>query len=378
MHYPTLAQADLQGKRVLLRAGFDVPIEDGKVKDTTRVEANLDTMKFILDAGASLIIMAHQARPKAARVPDMSQKPLVPVLENLLGTSVQFAEYITSEETKEVAYNLQPGEVLLLENLRYEAGEKSKEESERDALGKTLASLADVYVNDAFTNSHRDHASMTSVPKCIPGFMGLNVQQEVEGLSKVLDNPTRPVTLVISGAKTETKVPVIESFLQHGQDILVGGIVANTLLVSSGREMTGTYDDNFVKVGKAILEKSTSAENAAIHIPVDLRGDNALDIGDETIAQYIDVISRSGTIVWNGPMGLFEQDEFAMGTKAICDAVVEATNNGAISIIGGGDTLEFLNRYGYNLGDFTYVSMAGGAMLDFISGKKLPALEALL
>ncbi|MBT4120220.1 MAG: phosphoglycerate kinase [Candidatus Peribacter sp.] len=398
MDLPTLDQADLQGKRVLMRAGFDVPIEDGAVHDTTRIDALVPTMKHILDSGASLVLMAHQGRPVGEPNPEFTQKPLVPVLEKILGVTVKFAEKCDGEDAKELAATLQPGEVLLLENLRFEKGEKSADESERDALGKELASLADVYVNDAFTNCHRDHASMTSVPKFIgEKYMGFNVQQEVEGLSKVTQNPEHPVTLIISGLKMETKVPVIEQFLDQGDDILVGGGVANTMLVASGKDVAKSkVDHDFTEKGALILEQGLKEDNATIHLPTDGTCSNSpdgeisessigsipadhimFDIGPETMESYAEVIANSKTIVWNGPMGMYEVEGFAGGTKALAQAVRDATAAGAVSIIGGGDTLDFHERYDYSLDAYTFVSTAGGAMLDFISGKPLPALEAL-
>jgi len=398
MTYPTLDQANLKGKTVLMRAGFDVPIEDGKVHDTTRITALLPTMKHILDNGAALILMAHQGRPSGEPNPEFSQKPLVPVLEKILGVTVQFADKCDSDEAKKLSDALQPGEVLLLENLRFEKGEKSKDQSERDALGERLASFADVYVNDAFTNCHRDHASMTSVPKFMgEKYMGLNVQKEVEGLSKVTKNPAHPVTLIISGLKMETKVPVIEQFLDQGDTIVVGGGVANTMLAAKGVDMRNSkVDEDFVEKGKQILEAGEQEDNAQIYLPTDgicakspsgeaeefsvdsIPVDQIMfDIGTKTADHFAAVIAQSKTIVWNGPMGMYEKEAFASGTKAIREAIRKATAAGAISVVGGGDTLDFHERYGYSLDDYTFVSTAGGAMLDFISGKPLPALEAL-
>jgi phosphoglycerate kinase len=399
MKYPTLDQANLSGKTVLLRAGFDVPIINGEVSDTARIDAVAGTMKKILEEGAALVIMAHQGRPKGERNPEMSQKPLVPVLEKILGVPVQFADHCCDEKAKLQAHNLQPGEVLLLENLRYEAAEKSKDSAERDAMGKALADLADVYVNDAFSNCHRDHASMTSVVKYIPGFLGLNIQKEIEGLSQVTDNPKGPVTLIISGAKIETKVPVIKQFLDKGDNILVGGCIANTLIAARGFDVgVSKWDENFKELAQDLMLWSEQPNNATIHIPrdvivssnpkdhavkvdipvEDIEGDMGIfDIGAVTIERYKEIIAASGTIVWNGPLGLYEINSFSHASKRIAEAIAEATKNGATSIVGGGDTLDFHERYGYSLDDYTFVSTAGGAMLDYISGKKLPALEAL-
>ncbi len=399
MTYPLLKDQNLSGKRVLLRAGFDVPIENGEVQDTTRIEALVPTMKHIIDGGGKLIIMAHQGRPKAKRVPEMSQKPLVSVLDKLLSVSVKFCNQCRGDEAKEMVNELSEGEVLLLENLRYEKEEKSKDETERDSFGKELAELGDIYVNDAFTNCHRDHASMTSVPKFLPGCMGFAVQSELEGLSKAIEDPKRPVTLIISGAKIETKVPIIKNFMNHGDNVLVGGCIANTLIVARGFNVgKSKYDDKFVNLAKDLMLEGESEDNADIHIPFDsvvaakatedaekinvpseeIAEDMAIfDVGEKTIEGYKEIIAASGTIVWNGPMGVYEIDGFSNATRCIADAVKEATEKGAVSIIGGGDTLDFHDRYDYPMDKYTFVSSAGGAMLDFVAGKKLPALEAL-
>lgn len=411
MKYPTLDQANLAGKKVLLRAGFDVPIKDGEVTDTTRINALENTMRYIIDGGASLIIMAHQARPEAKRVSKMSQKPLVPVLEKLLGTTVQFGEYCDSKETQELADNLRPGEVLLLENLRFEAGEKSKDVTERDAFGKKLAALVGedgVYVNDAFTNCHRDHASMTSVPKFVnEKYLGFNAAHEVKGLSIAVDNPQSPVVLAISGAKSETKVPVVEGFMRYGDHVLVGGCVANTFMAVHHQMGFSRYDTDWVPKAKELIAQGQSVDTATIHVPTDGRttripmGDSkwrptaqssavntavedieadmsVLDIGDVTVENYVTEIAKAKTIIWNGPLGYSELPQFAVSSQKLADAIVEATKNGAKSVLGGGDTLKFLNDYGYSDDQFTFVSTAGGAMLQFIAGEKLPALEALL
>lgn len=395
MKYPLLSDARLEGKRVLLRAGFDVPIENGEVKDTARIEAMLPTIKYILDHGASLVIMAHQGRPSGEVVPDMSQKPLVPVLEKLLGTPVDFASSCVGDEASQKAARLKPGQVLLLENLRFHAGEKKKDPD----FVKALAALGEVYVNDAFTNCHRDHASMTDVAKALPSFLGLNAQQEVEHLSKVLHEPQRPVTLIVSGAKMETKVPIIERFLSKGDDILLGGCIANTFIAARGFDIgMSKYEPEFDDKAREIMLESEKEEKAMVHVPrdvvvasepsedaekidlpvEDIEGDMAIfDIGKVTIDRYVEVILKSKTIVWNGPLGLYELNRFSHATKRIAEAIVQATEAGAVSIIGGGDTLDFHDRYGYDISKYTFVSTAGGAMLEFIGGKRLPALEAL-
>lgn len=399
MRYPLLKEAKLKGKKVLVRAGFDVPIEGGKVTDASRIEAILPTMKFILKEGAALILAAHQGRPKGERVPEMSQKLLVPVLEKLLKVKVQFCDQCRGPEAKKAASALKPGEVLLLENLRYEKAENSKESKEREAFAKELAALGDVYVNDAFTNCHRDHASMTGIPRLLPAFMGLELEQEVQHLSQVVEDPRRPVTLIISGAKMETKVPIVEQFLKKGDDILLGGCIANTFIAARGFEVgSSKYEEEQLEKAQDMMLEGEKEELADIHVPrdvvvasepseaaekLDLPLENILgdmmilDIGKVTVERYIKIIQKSGTIIWNGPLGMTELNRFSHGTKRIAEAIRDATAKGSISIIGGGDTIDFHTRYKYPMDCYTFVSTGGGAMLDFLSGKELPALKAI-
>ena len=394
-NYPVLADADMKGKRVLLRAGFDVPMEGGKVMDTERIAAVLPTMKYILDAGASLIIMSHQGRPKGKPLPEFSQKPIVSILEKLLGKTVAFAESCRGAETLKMSKALKPGGVLFLENLRYEAGEEKNDPE----LAKELAALGDVYVNDAFTNCHRNHASMTGIPKILPSYMGLQLQKEVENLSRVNEDPKRPLVLIISGAKMETKVPVVERFLDKGDEILLGGCIANTFIAARGFDVgTSKYDEEGIEKARELMLEAEKEEKADIHVPrdavvatsptegaekidlpvEDVVGDMGIfDIGKVTVERYKKIIEKAGMIVWNGPVGFYENNRFSHGTKRIAEAVAAATKNGALSIIGGGDTIDFHARYNYPLDIYTFVSTGGGAMLEFIGGKKLPAIEAL-
>ena len=396
MSYRLLQDANIKGKKVLLRAGFDVPIENGVVTDESRVEALVPTMKHILDSGAALIIMAHQGRPKGEVDHSMSQKPLVPVLQSLLGVEVQFAESCVGEQTETLAKELQPGQILLLENLRFHREEKIEKSP---VFSKALASLADVYVNDAFTNSHRDHTSMVDVARMLPSYLGLHAQEEVKNLSTILHDPEHPITLIISGMKMETKVPVIKRFLTKGDDILLGGGIGTTFIAARGFNVAQSkYEPKFIEKAQNIMLKNESEQHAYVHVPrdvvvatdpsedaekidipvEDVEGDMAIfDIGKVTIERYIEVIKKSKTIVWNGPLGMYELNRFSHATKRIAEAVVEATKNGAISIIGGGDTLDFHEKYHYSMDGYTFVSTAGGAMLEFIAGNDLPALTVL-
>ncbi len=390
--YPTLSEANLSGKRVLLRAGFDVPIEDGVVTDSTRVEALVPTMRYVLDHGASLVILAHQGRPKGQVNPEFTQKPLLPVLEKLLGTNVHFADSPTGPATLSLAENLKAGEVLLLENLRYDP----REEKNDVTLAEELAALGDIYVNDAFTNCHRAHASMVSLPKLLPSYMGLQLEQEVTHLLKVVENPARPLVLIISGAKMETKVPVVEFFLNKGDDILLGGAMANTFVAAEGKNVgSSLYEADYGDSARSMLAKK---DGARIHVPTDvviaqkmtqeatastvsvdaIPADQAIyDIGENTVNAYIKAIEGAASIVWNGPLGVYEIEQFSVASRRIADAVMEATARGAVTIIGGGDTIDLHTKYHLPMDAYTFVSTGGGAMLEFVSGQDLPALAAL-
>jgi phosphoglycerate kinase len=393
--YRTLDEAKMKDKRVLLRAGFDVTLEKGKVMDTERIEALVPTMNRILKEGGALIILSHQGRPKGKVKKEFSQKPVVPVLTKLLKRKVKFASSCTGKETEKAAKALKPGEVLFLENLRFDPGE----EKNNPAFAKKLARLGDVYVNDAFPNCHRKHASMVALAKLLPSFMGLQLQEEIGHLSKVVDDPRRPLALIVSGAKMETKVPVIERFLDKGDDILLGGCIANTFIAARGFDVgKSKYEKEFTEQAMEMMLEADKKTKADIHVPrdvvlasdasdlaekidlpvEDIEGDMSIfDIGKVTVERYKKVLEKAGTIVWNGPLGLYEFNRFSHGTKRIAEAIAAATKRGATTIIGGGDTLDFHVRYKMSLGAYTFVSTGGGAMLEFIAGKRLPALKVL-
>ncbi len=393
--YPLLREADLSGKRVLLRAGFDVPITDGNVSDTSRIDALVPTMQAILKGGASLVIMAHQGRPD--NKPDLAftQRPIVAVLEKHLERKVAFADSCSGEETRKLAEGLQPGDVLLLENLRFDPREKKND----PAFASELADLADVYVNDAFTNCHRKHASMVGVTEHLPSFMGLNLEKEVRHLTAVTEAPEHPVTLIISGAKMETKIPVIRHFMRKGDDVLLGGCIANAFVAASGCGIgRSKCETESIPTCRELLGQSGVDGSARIHVPTDAvvapdpahpeaAGDAStdaipealamLDIGPLTADAYADRIAKSKTIIWNGPLGCYEIERFSHATRRVAEAIALACRNGATAVLGGGDTIDFHTRYGYPLDAYTYVSTGGGAMLEFIGGGELPALKAL-
>lgn len=393
--YRTLSQIDLKGKRVLLRAGFDVPMEKGKVSDITRVEALVPTMKHILGKKAVLVILAHQGRPKDKPEPEFSQEPLVPVLKKLLKTTVHFAKDCVGPLAEKAVKAAKPGEVVLLENLRFHTGEKKNDPT----FAKQLAALGDVYVNDAFTNCHREHASMVGVPKLLPACMGLSLEEEITHLSTVLDKPGKPLTLIIAGSKMETKVPVIERFIAKGDHVLLGGCIANTFIAARGFSVGASkYDEEGTEQAQEFMLESGKPKRAKIHVPrdvvvaselsekaakidipvEDVEGDMCIfDIGAVTVKRYCDAIAASKMIIWNGPLGVYEYNRFSHASKRIAEAIAAATKKGAVSIIGGGDTIDFHIRYKYPLSTYSFVSMGGGAMLEYIAGKKFASLKQL-
>jgi phosphoglycerate kinase len=334
--------------------------------------------------------MAHQGRPKGKPVPDESQKPLVPVLEELLGRPVAFAPSCTGADTLAMSKALKPGEALLLENLRYDP----REEANDPAFAAELAALGDAYVCDAFSNAHRAHASMVGVPALLPSAMGMHMQKEIDALSKVRAAEDG-LCVIVSGAKLETKVPVIEAFLGRAETIVVGGAIANTFLAASGKPIGASLSDPAeVPTAKRILD----AAEGTIMVPVDAvvapgpghpasarvcmvdevtPSDAILDIGPGSAANVADAVSKAKTVVWNGPLGYCEKEEFSKSTIVVANALVAATANGAFTVIGGGDTLEVHARYGLSLNPYSFVSTGGGAMLAFLADGDLPALAAL-
>lgn len=384
----------MDGKTVLLRAGFDVPMEHGQVKDAERIDILLPTMRRILDHGA-LVILSHQGRPKGKVDQEFSQRPLVPILTEKLGREVLFAESPTGEKTVEMAKALKNGDILLVENLRFDPREEKNDAS----FAKELAQLGHIYVNDAFTNCHRSHASMVALAELLPAYAGLQLEKEVTYLGKVVDDPRRPLTLVISGAKMETKIPVITQFLDRGDDVLTGGCIANTFLAARGFDVGASlYEQEFVDACQELMLEAEKSEKADIHLPQDVlvasgpegtealdlpaedvEGDmQILDIGKVAAERFAKVIDAAGMIVWNGPVGMSEKEPFSNGSKRIAHAVAAATKRGATTIVGGGDTIGFHRQYGLPLDAYSFVSTGGGAMLEFLAGTEFPALAPLV
>ncbi|MDR0858594.1 MAG: phosphoglycerate kinase [Oscillospiraceae bacterium] len=378
-----------KGPRVLLRCDFNVPIENGAVTDDTRITASLPTIKYILEHGGSAVLCSHLGRPKGKVSPEFSLAPVAKILSKLLGFDVPLATDVVGLSAKALAGALQPGKAILIENLRFHA----QEEANDPEFSKWLAELADVYVNDAFGAAHRAHASTAGVASYLPAYCGLLIEKELAAIGGALTEPRRPFTAILGGSKVSDKLGVIENLVKIADNLLIGGGMAYTFIQAKGG-----------KIGKSLLDadkldyvtellKNDSA--GKIHLPADsvitselkagavteIAASGAIpddmlgaDIGPETSEAYADIITNSGTVIWNGPMGVFELDEFAAGTKIIAGAMAASS---AFTIVGGGDSLAAVNKYG--LADkMNHNATGGGATLEFLEGKVLPGIDCLL
>ncbi len=413
----TVRDIDVRGKRVLMRVDFNVPMEASGdqmvITDATRIQATLPTLDLLIHNGARIILAAHLGRPKSKCEAAFSLRPVATKLADLLGCGVNFADDCIGEKVEQMAKALPDGGILLLENVRFHPEEESKDEAIRLPFAEKLARLADVYVNDAFGAAHRAHASTATIAKVIaargrPCAAGLLMERELKFLGEALENPARPFVVVLGGAKVSDKINVIERLLDKADTLLIGGAMACTFMLAHGQ-----------KTGKSLVEpehKKTALDaeakarqrnvqfllptDAVIATPVDtgkvdskdrpvfdyvnprtLSGDipddsQCLDIGPATAKRYAGAIQGARTLFWNGPMGMFEDKRFAAGTEAVARAVAGATQTGATSIIGGGDSVKALNQAGLG-GKVTFMSTGGGACLEFLEGKELPGVAAL-
>lgn len=378
---------DVQGKKVLVRVDFNVPLKDGKVKDDTRITAALPTINYLLNHGAAVILVSHLGRPKDQPDPAFSLKPVADHLATLITAPVKFAEDCRGPIAQQAAAALKPGEVLVLENTRF-----YPEESKNDpAMSRDLASLADLYVNDAFGTAHRAHSSTAGVAEFLPGAAGFLMEKEIRYLGNAIDNPVRPFVAILGGAKVSDKIGVIENLLKKADKILIGGGMANTFLKSQGYEMADSLvEAEALETAKALLEKSSGklvlpvdmvianafdaeAEKKTIPVGNVPAGWRVLDIGPETVRLFGREIANAGTIVWNGPMGVFEFPRFAEGTFAVAKEVADSK---AISVIGGGDSVAAINQSGLS-DKITHISTGGGASLEMLEGLELPGLAVL-
>ena len=391
--FRTLDQADVKNKRVLVRVDLNVPMENGRVTDMTRIERVLPTIRELSSSGAKVILLSHFGRPKGV---DKSQslEPLVNVLAETLGKMVLFAPDCIGADAEKAVSILQPGQILVLENTRFHKGE---EKNEPDFVA-ALAKHGDVYVNDAFSAAHRAHASTEGLAHKMPAFAGRALQAELEALQSALEKPERPVMAVAGGAKISTKLELLGNLLAKVDKLAIGGAMANTFLAAQGKPVgKSLVEKDLLDTARSILAKAKSS-NCEIILPTDVVvagefkarapskaistdavGDNdmILDIGRESIGRVIAAIAASKTLVWNGPFGAFEMEPFDMGTNEVAEAAAELTEAGKLrSVAGGGDTVAALEHAGA-ADRFTYVSTAGGAFLEWLEGKPLPGVEAL-
>jgi phosphoglycerate kinase len=393
--FPTLDDLELSGKRVLLRVDLNVPMHDGKVTDATRIERLVPTIRELSDKGAKVVLMSHFGRPKGKPDPALSLRPLVPALAAALdGGPVAFAEDCVGPQAEVAVARLRNGEILLLENLRFHA----EEEKNDPAFARRLAALGDVYVNDAFSAAHRAHASTEGLAHLLPHAAGRLMQAELEALSKALDAPTRQVAALVGGAKVSTKLDLLNFILAKVEVLIIGGAMANTLLFAAGKQVGKSLcEREMADVAREILAKAKGAgcelvlpvdavvarefkANAATEIvaiervPADAM---ILDVGPASVAAIGRRLAECRTLVWNGPLGAFETPPFDAGTVAVARRAAELTKSGKLlSVAGGGDTVAALAHAGVEA-EFTYVSTAGGAFLEWLEGRELPGVAAL-
>ncbi|MDQ5894632.1 MAG: hypothetical protein QG596_893 [Actinomycetota bacterium] len=386
----TVRDADVDGKRVLVRVDFNVPLDGDVVTDDTRIRAALPTIEYLTGEGARVILCSHLGRPKGQVVPELSLAPAAGRLAKLTGKPVAIAADVGGEDSRQKAEALEPGDVLLLENTRYEAGETDNDPE----LARKLADLADLYVNDAFGTAHRAHASTAGVASDLPAFAGLLLEQEVENLTSVAADPTRPLVVVLGGSKVSDKVGVIDRFLEIADQILIGGAMCFPFFRAQGHSIGGSLcHDEDIPLALEALGKA-EAGNCQLVLPTDLAlgrefssdtetkeldgvevpdGWMGLDIGPKSAADYAARVSSAGTVLWNGPMGAFELDPFAAGTRTVAEAVAAAAG---FTVVGGGDSVAALVQFGLTE-NVDWVSTGGGASLELLEGKTLPGVAAL-
>jgi phosphoglycerate kinase len=394
----TIHDHNFKGKKVIIRVDFNVPLNHNRqVTDDTRIRESLPTIKKILNDGASVILISHLGRPKGGFENDYSLTPLVPVLTKLLGRNIIFTRDLFGQKTMEVCSKLQPGEIVLLENIRFYPEEENGTDGE---FAKNIASLGDAYVNDAFATAHRAHMSVSVLPKYFPNdkYFGLLLANELANLDKILLEAQSPFTAIIGGAKVSNKIGIIKNLINKVDNMIIGGGMAFTFIKAlGGRIGNSLYEEDWIDAAKDMVQEMM-LKGVNLYLPTDVivadtfsndanfttcSADDiddkwmGLDVGKKTCRRYAEIINNSNTILWNGPMGVFELPNFQQGTKAIAIAVAGATISGSFSLVGGGDSVAAINTY--NLTDqISYVSTGGGAMLEYIEGRELPGVKAIL
>ena len=394
MNKKTMMHLEPHGKKVFVRVDFNVPMDEHQhITNDTRIRATLPTIQHLLKAGAAVILACHVGRPTEAREPQFSTRPIVARLEELLGQTVKWAPDCVGPEAEKAAADLKPGEVLLLENLRYHKAEKKNDPE----FAKQLASLADIAVDDAFGVAHRAHASNVGITKYLETVAGFLMEKEINYIGKTLESPKRPFVAIIGGAKVSDKIGVIENMIDKVDTIIIGGGMAHTFDASKGYPVGDSLcERDKIDLAKELLEKAAK-KGVKVVLPVDLviadkfaadantkivdvdkvpDGWQALDSGPKTSEEYVNALKGAKTVIWNGPMGVFEFDAFAKGTEAVARAVAQATKEGAISIVGGGDSIAALKKTGLSE-KISHISTGGGATLELLEGKVLPGIAAL-
>ncbi|MFD1358834.1 phosphoglycerate kinase [Fictibacillus halophilus] len=391
MNKKSVRDIDLKGKVVFCRVDFNVPMKDGKITDETRINAALPTIKYLTEQGAKVLLASHLGRPKGQVVEELRLDPVAQRLSDLLGKEVVKTDEAYGEEVEKALASLEEGGVILLENVRFYPGEEKNDPE----LAEKFAALADVYVNDAFGAAHRAHASTEGIAKHLPAVSGLLMEKELEVLGKALSNPDRPFTAIIGGAKVKDKIDVIDNLLDKVDNLIIGGGLGYTFIKALGHDVgKSLLEEDKIETARGFMEKAKEkgvnlliAEDVLVaddfsndantknvdidSIPSDWEG---LDIGTKTIEKYVKVIKESKLVIWNGPMGVFEIDAFANGTRSVANALAEATDT--YSVIGGGDSAAAVEKFG--LADkMSHISTGGGASLEFMEGKALPGVEAL-
>ncbi|MFS0766414.1 MULTISPECIES: phosphoglycerate kinase [Peribacillus] len=391
MNKKSIRDIELKGKRVFCRVDFNVPMQDGKISDDTRIKAALPTISYLTEQGAKVILASHLGRPKGQVVEELRLAPVAERLSELSGKDVQKAEEAYGETVQSIIDNMQDGEILLLENVRFYPGEEKNDQE----LAKSFAALADVYVNDAFGAAHRAHASTEGIAHHLPAVAGLLMEKELSVLGKALSNPERPFTAIIGGAKVKDKIGVIENLLEKVDHLIIGGGLGYTFIKAQGHEIGNSLlEEDKIELAKSFIE-SAKEKGVKLHLPIDavvtaefspdaetenvdidaIPNDKmALDIGPKTSELFADVIKSSKLVIWNGPMGVFEFDKFANGTKTVARALAEA--NDTYSIVGGGDSAAAAEKFGL-AEKMSHISTGGGASLEFMEGKELPGVMAL-
>ena len=397
MSFRTLDEAHLAGRRALVRVDFNVPMEAGRVADDTRLRAALPTMEKLRKAGAKVILMAHFDRPKGRRVPEMSLRPVVEPLSKLIGAPVAFADDSVGEPARAAVAAMKPGDVLLLENLRFHPGEEANDPD----FSKALAANGDLYVNDAFSAAHRAHASTEGLAHLLPAYAGEQMRRELEALDQALGRPQRPVMGIVGGAKVSTKLDLLENLVGKLQVLAIGGGMANTFRFAQGYDVGASLcETEMAETAREIL-KAAQARGCHMILPSDVvvakalapdaatrvagfggesriqPDDKIFDLGPNTLAQILDAMAEARTLVWNGPLGAFEVQPFDRATVQAAQEAAKLVKSGKlVAVAGGGDTVAALNAAGV-ADDFTFVSTAGGAFLEWMEGKMLPGVAAL-